>query len=180
MYIKIKQKNKTNSGFSLVETLVAISIFSLSILGLMSVLASGISDTNYAKSRAIASYLAQEGIEYVRNIRDNYVLFGGDWTSFTSGLNSCSDSAPCGFNNSTSSGPTASEIFLCSEQSCKLYVNNGNYNNDSVAGIDSGFTRKIWVETVDSKEIRIFSEVSWTQGSGEKTIILTENLFNWY
>jgi Tfp pilus assembly protein PilV len=61
----------------LIETLVAVSIFSLSILSLMAVLAQGISDTNYAKQRIIAAYLAQEGIEYVRNMRDTYVLFAG-------------------------------------------------------------------------------------------------------
>jgi Tfp pilus assembly protein PilV len=81
-----KQKNK---GFTLVETLVAISIFTMSILGLMSVLASGIADTNYAKQKIVASYLAQEGIEYVRNMRDNLVLFDAvspqnGWTAFRS------------------------------------------------------------------------------------------------
>lgn len=57
------------------ETLVAISIFTMSILGLLSILASGISDTNYAKEKMVASYLAQEGIEYVRNMRDTAVLY---------------------------------------------------------------------------------------------------------
>ncbi len=67
-----KQKNK---AFTLVETLVAISIFTVSILGLISVLASGISDIGYAKKKITATYLAQEGIEYTRNFRDNSVLF---------------------------------------------------------------------------------------------------------
>jgi len=55
--------------------LFAISIFTMSILGLLSILASGISDTNYAKEKMVASYLAQEGIEYVRNMRDTAVLY---------------------------------------------------------------------------------------------------------
>lgn len=84
----LKQKNKKNKAFTLVETLVAISIFTMSILGLMSVLASGISNTNYAKQKMAATYLAQEGIEYVRNMRDNYVLYNTDgsqigWFDFT-------------------------------------------------------------------------------------------------
>ncbi len=78
-----KQKN---SGFTLVETLVAISIFTMSILALLSVLASGISDTGYAKQKMKASYLAQEGIECIRNVRDNYVLYtavtGLGWKDF--------------------------------------------------------------------------------------------------
>lgn len=73
-------------GFTLVETLVSISIFTMSILGLMSILASGISNTNYAKKKMAAEYLAQEGIECVRNIRDTYVLYPDathSWSNFT-------------------------------------------------------------------------------------------------
>ena len=68
----LKQKN---NGFTLVETLVAISIFSMSILGLLSILSGGISNTGYAKQKIIAGYLAQEGIEYVRNMRDTSMLY---------------------------------------------------------------------------------------------------------
>lgn len=72
---KIKKFRRINKGFTLVETLVAISIFTVSLLGIMSVLASGISNTSYAKQKMVASYLAQEGIEYVRNMRDTAVLY---------------------------------------------------------------------------------------------------------
>ncbi|MFA6585793.1 MAG: type II secretion system protein [Candidatus Paceibacterota bacterium] len=75
----IKFLTNKNKGFTLVETLVAISIFSISIVAVMSVLGSGISDTNYAKNKLIASYLAQEGIEYARNFRDNDTLNGSTW-----------------------------------------------------------------------------------------------------
>ena len=78
-----KQKNK---GFTLVETLVAISIFTMSILGLLSTLSRGVTDTSYAKQKMVASYLAEEGIEYLRNQRDNYVLYnettGLTWAQF--------------------------------------------------------------------------------------------------
>lgn len=81
--MKIHSQQK-NTGFTLVETLVAISIFTMSILALFSVLAQGISNTGYAKKKMVASYLAQEGVEYVRNMRDNAVLYtgGGNWASF--------------------------------------------------------------------------------------------------
>ena len=80
----MKKINKLNTGFTLVETLVAVSIFSISILGMMSVLGSSIANTNYAKRKIIATYLAQEGIEYIRNMRDTAVLYngGGNWNSF--------------------------------------------------------------------------------------------------
>jgi type II secretory pathway pseudopilin PulG len=82
-----KKKNIKNSGFTrtlskrkcggftLIETLVAVSIFTLSIIALLVVLTQGIADNNYAKRKVIAGYLAQEGIEYMRNMRDTFVLF---------------------------------------------------------------------------------------------------------
>lgn len=143
MKLFFRKHNKLNKAFTLVETLVAIAIFSVSILGLMSVLASSISSTNYAKQKAIATYLAQEGIECVRNMRDNYIL-NNNWTGFVT------------LDVSTISCPSID--------------------------IGSGFTREISEDNagLGSNEVKIISKVSWTQGSGIKNVILSENLFNWY
>jgi type II secretory pathway pseudopilin PulG len=85
-----KQKNRFARGFTLVEALVAIAIFTTSILALTSVLTSGISDTTYTKKKMAATYLAQEGIECARNRRDTYVLYPDathDWTHFVDNFN---------------------------------------------------------------------------------------------
>lgn len=85
MKLFFKKVNKSN-GFTLVETLIAISIFSLSIISLIAFLSQNISDMGYVKNKMKAAYLAQEGIEYARNMRDNYVLYtditGSSWTDF--------------------------------------------------------------------------------------------------
>lgn len=80
----LKKINKFNGGFTLVETLVSVSIFTVSLLAIMSVLASSIASTNYAKQKMSAAYLAQEGIEHARNIRDNHVLYDASsgWDNF--------------------------------------------------------------------------------------------------
>ncbi len=86
-FIQNNKGHKTLSlskGFTLVETLIAIAIFSTTIVAMMSVLGSGISNTTYAKNSIEASYLAQEGIEYARNMRDTDVLANIDtgWANF--------------------------------------------------------------------------------------------------
>jgi len=95
---------KISGGFTLVETLIAIAIFSVSIVALMSVLAQGISDTGYARKKTVAGYLAQEGIEYIRNMRDSYVLYNKQtsktWTQFETKLTSCNQTNKCGFDSS--------------------------------------------------------------------------------
>lgn len=165
------------------EALVAIAIFSTSILSLMLVLASGISNTNYAKNKITASYLAQEGIEYLRNMRDTYVLYpvNGTWNNFKTELVSCSSVNKCGFNTALYSFPLDNDFIkkCVTGPICNVYLNNGTYNTDA-SGADSGFTRKIWVDVIDpNKEIKIFSNVSWAQGSGSYSITFSENLFNW-
>jgi Tfp pilus assembly protein PilV len=133
-----KQKN---NGFTLVETLVAVSIFTMSILGLLIVLSGGISDTSYAKKKIIASYLAQEGIEYARNMRDTAVLYNAT-------------SPQGGWNNFKSA-------------------------NVSYPSNDSNFIRNVSMTPVNADEVRISSDVSWTQGSGNYNITFSEDLFNW-
>lgn len=96
MKLFFKKVNKLGRGFTLVETLVAVSIFTVSILGLLSVLSQGISDTGYAKKKVAAGYLAQEGIECIRNTRDNYFLYPDsthDWGKFVA-LNVSSITCP--------------------------------------------------------------------------------------
>ena len=153
MKIHLQQKNK---AFTLIETLVAISIFTMSILGLMSILASGISNTNYAKRKITATYLAQEGIEHVRNFRDTDVISAVDGQT--------------GWNNFKT----------------KICTSNNPITDYSINGSDfPGFTRTISTNltcqpTISiTDEVKISSTVIWTQGSGNYTITFSEDLFNW-
>lgn len=190
-----KQKNKSNSGFTLVETLVAISIFSLAVLALMSVLSQGITNTTYAKTKITASYLAQEGIEYIRNMRDTFVLYdttsgAAGWTKFNNKLttNSC-DTAGCYFDDrnvdyTNHSQPMANLLLLtgCSNVPCTngtlLYdAPTGKYGYAS--GTSTSIIRKIKTAAVSANETRVTSTVTWNQGSGTYSVVFSESLFNW-
>lgn len=179
--INFLKKNKL-SGFTLVETLVALSIFSISIVTLMSILSQDIYDTGYAKQKISAVSLAQEGIEYVKNIRDSYVLYtgmtGDTWDSFKTKLMMCT-SSNCGFNTNLLVTDSNS-VFLCSANisQCKLYINNGDYNVGLI-GVDSGFTRTIRMTLLGTDEVKIYSTVSWFQADRPHSVTLTGDLFNW-
>ena len=61
-------------GFTLLETLVAISILLIAVVGPMSIIGRSLPQSAYARDHAIAVNLAQEGIEAVRQKRDSNML----------------------------------------------------------------------------------------------------------
>src|SRR3989338_1179046 len=179
-----KKKNK-NKGFTLVETLVAISIFTVSILALLSILTQGISNVSYAKKKIIASYLAQEGIEYIRNMRDTFALFDSidsqrGWDLFNVKLAgaSCQAANGCYFGDldaddftNPNQPMTGITVAICGPSCPPLLYNEatGKYGY-TAAGLDSGFVRQVRTQINSADEIKIFSTVSWTQGSGRYNI----------
>lgn len=68
----LNRKNK--KGFTLIETLVAISILLIAVVGPLTISASSLQSSLNVRNQITASYLAEEGIEYVRNIRDTESL----------------------------------------------------------------------------------------------------------
>ena len=67
----LKKVKAANQGFTIVETLVAITILLVGVLGPLSIAANGIADGMFAKNQLTANYLAQEAIEMVINKRDS-------------------------------------------------------------------------------------------------------------
>src|SRR3989339_327856 len=57
-------------GFTLLEALVAISILMVAVATPITIAQKGLSSATYSKNQMIASYLAQDAIEYIKNKRD--------------------------------------------------------------------------------------------------------------
>ena len=83
----IDKKRNNNKAFTLVEALVAISILMIAIAGPMTLAQKGLSTASLSKDQMIASFLAQDGIEAVKNIRDQiairYHVSEDDWLDNT-------------------------------------------------------------------------------------------------
>jgi len=68
--------NKNDAGFTILEVVVAISLITVGITAIFTLYQQTISITRVSSQRLIAAYLAQEGIEIVRNIRDTNWIEG--------------------------------------------------------------------------------------------------------
>lgn len=94
----IKQIRNFNNGFTLVETLVAITVLLLAIAAPLSIAANALFSAYYARDQITAYYLAEEAIEYIKNSRDTTFLtdvFDSDSSgnnNWLLGLEDCIDS----------------------------------------------------------------------------------------
>lgn len=191
----IKGNNKYKQGFSVIEALVAIAIFSFSIIGMIVILGSGINNTNYSKNKSTALYLAQEGIETIRNIRDSFSIKSSTgWANFISdpAVNSCLSSVNKKGCDIDLNQISSVNLFLSSSvlRTCPANCSNLRYSSLSglysydINGVDSGFSRIIWIDDPspnnnNGKELKITSTVSWVQGDSIKSVSFSENIFDW-
>ena len=70
-----------NKGFSLIEVVTAIFILTVGVGGAFSLIYQTLSAVYLVRSELTASFLAQEGVEIVKNLRDNAWLYSRAATS---------------------------------------------------------------------------------------------------
>jgi len=173
MYSFSKQK----AGFSLVETLVAITILLIVITGPMSIVANATQGTTVSSERLVANFLAQEGAELAQMARDNILLprFDGvssdAWTEFTTG-GTYSDcfSGGCGLEILTNANGSL-DVIDCRNPAvaltaCQLHVRSAGerslYTHDSAGTSPSVFRREVEMTIAAAgNEVRVVSRVTW-------------------
>lgn len=183
-------------GFTLIETMVAIAILTIAVAGPLYVADRVEVAAETSRDQLIANYLAQEGIEYVRAMRDHEFISAyradpttanaAGWSGFVSGsdagsITSCS-ATTCTLDPTRSMG-TGSGFALapCSGASCTpLYLSNGVYTEQSPpAAVLTPFTRTIQVVTISASDVRVVSTVSWSFHSSPYMVSVTDHLTPW-
>ena len=191
--MKFSKKQK-KSGFTLVETLVAIAILSISVLAASAAVQNSLQSSYYARDEITAYYLIQEAVEYVRNIRDGNALAnisslssGGGGVNWLSGI-STNSGDPCYFGNFCTidaTKPPASAMTVCpnasSASSCPYLNQNGSGLFTYSAGTLTKFKRSLQISQVagDSNEIILTVSVSWNSSANHNAnVSVQEWLFN--
>lgn len=83
-------RDRKQRGFTLLESMVAIAVFTVGVSTAVFVITQAISVGSRTRDRIVATHLAQEGVEVVRNIRDRNWLSGRPWIQGIDGLtNAC-------------------------------------------------------------------------------------------
>ena len=199
-------KPKFTTGFTLVEALVAISLLMVAISSPMYIAQKGLSASMFARDQMTASFLAQDGIEAVKNIRDfmaiNQKGNGTPYTEWLELLNKCiCDDADkkCNFDDSVA--------FYCNIDTTMTFDNDSNITNsikekglDSnplkisrtlVDGLfvkfdlgvsqDSKFSRMINIKksSDNPNEAVVQVRVFWNQGTEQQKVDLKTFIYNY-
>lgn len=200
----IKKLAKNNSGFSLTEIMIGIMILTIAIVAATNLLVGLIATNRTNLSTLQAYYLAQEGIEAVRNIRDSNWLHNQDWlggtTSFWGNtmrigedysialeygaLNRNLSELSGGIEALNSNRPWT----IDSSERGEIYlVSNGDneYLSSAQTGEDTGFKRTISLKTYECDQVDcsdfvlVESKVEWFVGDKNDELVLSTVLTNW-
>lgn len=182
----MKRQNKiNNSGFTIVETLVAVAILSLSVLATFGAVSNALQNSGLSKDRIVAFYLVQEGMEFVRNKRDENILnnIGGNSRSWLYEMSS-TNTDPCYFGNTCTLDSNASSVNFvkCSGgygtcPNLNVDPNSGAYGYDS-SWTPSNFKREIQFTSINSDEVRVSIKISWTNRGQNQSILLSQLFYN--
>jgi Tfp pilus assembly protein PilV len=152
--MKPKTKNqepRTNpKGFSFLEVMLSVFILVVGIMAAITLMGKSIKESLDSRNQIVASLLAQEGIELLRNIRDTNWLIPGN-TSFT------------GF---PISDPATCRIDITSGLNCVTLSKVLNYNSLNLSYSHTGgnatkFSRQIIIADSGNDKI-VQSMVIWT------------------
>lgn len=188
----MKNKLKKQRGFTILESIVAIFILSLSISGAFSAVQQGLSQSIIAKDEVKAFYLAQEAIEIIRNKRDTNQLTimgtgAGHWLAGIS-QNSDDPCSPGKICQVSANPPYSLSITECgtSWDSCTQYLKQDTQGSSPTflygytSGTETNFKRAVQIESINPNEISVTVRVSWKKGSLPEFVFKAKTLlFNW-
>lgn len=184
-------------GFTLVETMVAIGVLAIALVGPFVAIRTALVASYVARDQLIASQLAQEGMEYIRSVRDGNYLNGRAWldgfNTVTQNRNRCFSVTTTDPTGSCALDPIRGDFHNAApaDQGMVGYTafsgTGGipllNLNTSSLytqqAGTATSFRRGVKIATMSANEVRITVTVSWTTSGQTYSVVVTDYLQDW-
>ncbi|MCK5319886.1 hypothetical protein KAJ61_00670 [Candidatus Parcubacteria bacterium] len=172
-----------NKGFSILEASVVMGVVSIGLLGVFSLVLQNIQVQKVNKNMLVASMLAQEGLELVRNIRDdNWIAIPVvDWDLDIAGWanNDFAIDYTMALINANGIGDVLARLY-------KNSVNNF-YTHTADGNTATQYYRLIIVDGIDASSpadgitdyYKIKSHIQWNENNVLKDYIAETHLYNW-
>lgn len=201
----MKKLSQKNSGFTLIETLVAIFLLMITVVSIVSLSSKILISTKSQKSEITAQYLLQDGIEFLHNNRDSALNGGASWAAYTtfgscplvigSGTVSiCECIHTSGSPGYCSINSIFDEVMACPPAGCPNLMQVENSGQTIFCSLSTNcpgflstikqtsFNRRIMMEVnpLNPDEVFVDVIVSWMdQGGYLREKSLKTSLFNW-
>ncbi|HEY4487603.1 MAG TPA: hypothetical protein VI483_02455 [Candidatus Paceibacterota bacterium] len=180
------------AGFTLVETLLAVSLLAIAITAPMVLTMQALTSAYYARDQITASHLAQEGLEAVHAVRDQQILRiatkmkdDADDVDLFGALHTYAQNG----KKFTIDVSDRDDIAECDVGGCDALRTNDDLYGYDLDWKPTNFTRTMTVcyvqpsgvcGTVESDEVKVTVEMSWHTGSyNVRTFTIEENLYRW-
>lgn len=173
---------KNLKAFTVLETLFAVLIFSMSLASLMAVSGEGIIAVTSAREEMIASYLNQEAVEAVRWYRDNQKLTTTSPVFTNLFPPSCVTSSACSVNIDPPNAPIFAPCGSPSAGTCApIYESSGVYSTTPLSGGAVTVFKRGLVISVNTTNntARVTSRVVWNSKGINRTNELQVTLTEW-
>lgn len=175
MNIFSRTTKKDDSGFTLIETLVAVAILATAISAPMIIAQTGVRTARQARDGITVQFLAMEALELLHNKRDENVIDGVSWDT---GLRV--DTGPFRIdtiaelqsgNGIESCAGSCEDDYLYFDEDSSIY----SYDTD---GEETIFVRTVEVERIQTDEVEVTVTISWERTGRSYTYEATKHLFD--
>lgn len=179
----VRRGTLESAGFTLIETLVAVTILMVAIVAPMTLVSRSLAAAYYARDQVIAFHLGQEAIETVRHVRDHNILLTalGTPTDILEGI-------PVDQQFIVNTLDDTIDTAACISGTCPPIQRDPT---DTFYGYGSGwtdtrFTRSVFADVVAEDEnevpveVRISVQITWQTASFQtRSFIIRASLFRW-
>ena len=166
------------SGFTLLETIVALALIVSALTGPFALASRGIFGAKFSRSKIIALNLSQEGVELIRQMRENNVLSGAQWRGLSGTCGArCTRLQDGSYQPDVYTSASGSTPPLSSNAPLLFDETSGLYSQTS--GTATLFTRVVDISTPSADQMRVLSTVNWIESGIPRRIQLEVALYNW-
>ncbi|MEZ4156826.1 MAG: hypothetical protein R3B52_02560 [Candidatus Paceibacterota bacterium] len=161
-----------NKGQLLIESLVAITVIVISILGIFTLVSRSLSLNRVVNDQYVGTYLAAEGIEVIKNIVDTNVLTHCE--PWNQGVNTAGE-----YQVNYDTQLFGSQTLTQTNGPAQLNFDGTMYSHYS-GGQPTKFYRSVTLDPITANHLKVVSLVQWeTRGNANFETVLEDHFYNW-
>lgn len=163
---------KKQNGFTILETIIAFFIITMGMVGVLTLVVQNVQVQYINKNVLIASHLAQEGLELVRNVRDNnWLTPGHGWTQDIVG----DGTYTVDYRGRTSINASVNDI---NDAGARLYIDNNGFYSHLASSQATKFYRLITVADHGSY-LDVECKIRWLEKAQNYDYTAKTLLYDW-